>query len=127
MTVTDTFLEEIAKAMNSESYVIPAYQAVGTSGVLVIAASDTALSSEIGSRVSLSTTRTLNEIEFSGIRSGAVVIDTTNGDDIRSTGMFNTATESTSDKLLQGIATNGITQTTNFDVEFITNIQWNRR
>lgn len=125
--ITDTFLEEMAKAIKEESYVVPAYQAVGTSGVDVIAASDTQLSGEIGTRDILTSDRTQNQIEYSAIRSGASVVDTLNGDDLRSTGLFNTNTQSTSDELLQGIAMNGVTQTTNFDVEFITNIQINRR
>lgn len=125
--ITDSFLNEVAKAIGNESYNVPAYLAVGTADVSIVAGSDTSISGEISPRISLDKTGSANYREFSAIRSGSDVLDTTNGDDIETVGIFNTATQATSDPLLTGVVINGVTQTTAFDVEFVVNIEVNRR
>lgn len=127
MTVTDTFLNELAKHINDEASNMPNYLAVGTTEVTNIATTDTAIAGEIGTRVLLTKFRANNEIETSAIRSAAVVENTVDGDALNSAGLFNTITQSTTDLLLTGIAVNGVLQTTNFDVEYITTIEVLRR
>ena len=124
--ITDNFLYEMSKILNGDSYLIPAYMAVGTTDVANILSTDTSLSGEIGTRKILTSTRSDNATEFSAIRSSTDVEDTTNGDDLESTGLFNNLTQSTTEKLLTGVPLSGITQTTTFDIEFLTNIRFNR-
>jgi len=125
--LTDTYLEERAKDLNSETGLVPNYLATSTTVITSVNSTDTTLDGEVGSRISISNSRSGNVVTLSGIRSGAVVIDGTNGDNIGGSGMFNTGTISTSDKLLQGIAISGVTQTTNFDIEFVNKITITRR
>jgi len=126
MTVTDTHLEEVAKAVNQESAIFPNYQARGTTDIDSVNNDDTTISGEIGTRQPLTGVRTSNEIEWTAIFSGANVQDTINGDAYGSVGVFNTDTQSTSDTLQIGVAVNGVLQTTNFDIEVITNIRYSR-
>ncbi len=123
MTITDNYLYEITKAANNESYVIPSYQAVGTSEVASISTSATALDGEIGSRTSGTLSRSLNELTFSSTRTTADVVSTATGDTLKSTGVFSAATAST---FLFGVPISGITQTTNFDIEFVTTLVFDR-
>jgi len=116
MTTTDNQLIEGAKALAGESYSTASYLAVATTEVANILVTDTALAGEIGTREALDITRTSNSVDFTAIRSGADVIDTSNGDDIKSSG---TMTASSGGILLSGATHGGITQTTNFDLEFI--------
>ena len=75
---------------------------------------DTTLSGELTGRTTMTNSRVNNAVTFTGIRSGASVIDTTNGDDWKGIGMFDA---STSGDLESSISTTGILQTTSFDVE----------
>lgn len=124
---TDIFLEENAKAANNESYSILNYLTVATGVKSAVASNDTQLAGEIGSRISVSNTRNNNSVTFSGIRSAAVVQNTVSGDTLTQVGFFNTATASTSDPLLTGVVVSGITQTTNFDIEVVYNLTYERR
>jgi len=124
--ITDSHLNEITKAVNQETAIFPNFQARGTADIDAVNSDDTAISGEIGSRVSLTGVRTDNTLEWSSIFSGANVQDTINGDDIGTVGVFNTASVSTDDPLHIGVAVNGVTQTTNFDIEVITNITYTR-
>jgi hypothetical protein len=121
--ITDYFLNEVAKGINNETFVVPAYQAVGTGSVTAINTTDTALTGEIGSRIALSGTRTNNSITFSGTRSGASVLDSTSGDTLTNVGILAVATSGT---LLQGVVIGTITHTTSFDIEFTNSITVNR-
>lgn len=116
MTITDTFLEEMAKAVNGESFTVPTYLAVATTQVTSISTEDTSLSGEIGTRGPLTGSRTDNVTTLSVVRSGTLVIDTTNGDDIRSSGLFDA---SSNGNFFTGVVHGGITQTTNFDIDFV--------
>ena len=124
--ITDTHLNELAKAANQESAIFPNYLARGTTDITAVNTDDTTIDGEIGTREDLTGVRTANVVEWSGIFSGADVQDTSNGDDIGSVGVFNTITSATTDPLQIGVAVNGVLQTTNFDVEVITNITYNR-
>lgn len=115
MTLTDNFLIEVAKSLNSESYEVPGYLAVGTTEVVSIETADTTLSGEIGDREALTNARSDKTITFTAIRSGADVIDTTLGDSLESSGFL---TEATDGIFLWGIPHSGITQTTSFDLEW---------
>ena len=121
--ITDYFLNQISKSIAGESFVVPGYQTVGTGAVTAIATDDTSVYGEIGTRIALTGTRTGNNIEFTCTRSGAVVLDSTNGDSLTNTGVLAVATSGT---LLQGVTLGTITHTTNFDIEFITNLTVNR-
>lgn len=123
MTIVDTFLNEQAKAINGESFVVPTHLAVATTVVTAIATTDTDLSGEIGTREALSGSRVDNVTSLSAVRSGADVQDTANGDEIKSSGIFSAIT---SGELLSGVVHGGITQTTNFDIEFVYDITVNR-
>lgn len=115
MTLTDNFLVEMAKALAEESYTVPSHLAFATTEVASIATTDTALSGEIGTREALSKSRSDKSITFTAMRSGTDVIDTTNGDELESSGFLNASTNGT---FLWGITHPGITQTTVFDLEW---------
>lgn len=124
MTVVNKLLNDVAKALNSESFDVPAYASFATSNVDAIVATDTSLSGEIGTRVALTKSRTDNALSLTGVRSGANVVDTTNGDILESTGINAAATGT---DLQAGIVLNTITHTTAFDIEILSNIEVNRR
>jgi len=124
MTVTNILLKEITKAINSESYIVPAYIAVATTEVASINTTDTVLSGEIGARMSTANTRTDNNLVMSAIRTSASVVDTANGDDIKTTGLFDTTSGA---YLLTGVVVSGVTHTTNFDIEIEFGLTVDRR
>lgn len=124
MTVTNTFLNEITKAINSESYIVPAYIAVATTEVAAINTTDTVLSGEIGGRMSTTNVRVDNNLNMSAIRTSASVINTEDGDDIKSTGLFDTTSGA---YLLTGVVVAGVTHTTNFDIEIEFGLTIDRR
>lgn len=126
MTITDTTLNEVAKAIANESFLVPNYLATGTTIVTSINTTDTSLSGETGDRIALTGSRTNNEIEFTATRSASDVVDTTNGDAIKSSGLHNTDTAATSDPLLFGVVHAGITQSTDYDLEFIYTVRVQR-
>ena len=119
--ILDNMVTEVAKAMAGASYVYPAYGAVTTSTVTVLA-TNTALPSEKGARFALSATRAGAEVLYSGIRSGTVVT-TSVGDAIVGTATFNALTTGTE---LTEASIPVITQTTNFDIEFNWNVAFQR-
>ena len=124
MGISDRFLEEHAKAMNGETFIIPSYLAVGSADVDSISNAATTLSDEIGTRVAMTGSRTDNTLKISAIRSGTAVIDTVNGDDITQSGAHGTLAGS---DLLVSAIHNGVTQTTNFDLETEYTLGWDRR
>lgn len=124
--VTDTFLTNIAKAINGEVDRVPAYLLVGTTEVSSISTSASTLSGEAGTRVALSGSRSGNIVTLSGTRSSTQVLSST-GDPIYSFGMSSWASANTSDDLFTGVLLSGTTQTTNYDLEFINTISIERR
>jgi hypothetical protein len=113
--ITDTFLTQVAKAINSESYTVPNYLAVGTGAVTSIGTTDTALTTEIGLRSAVTGSRANSQVLFSGIRSSTVVVNTTSGDVITNAGLLNGTSTGT---LMVGEVISGLTQTTAFDVQW---------
>ena len=113
MTILNNFANEMAKAANNESFVVISHHVEGTATVTPDV-SDTALTGEIGTRDSVTGSRTLNTIEFSSIRLSTDVVDTTNGDNLKGFGIFSADTGGTI-FIENEIA--GILQTTNFDFE----------
>jgi len=122
--ITDIFLNETAKAINNESYSIPSHQAVGTTEITAVQATDTSISGEIGGRVAVTRSRTSNQVEITALRTAVSVVDSVNGDSIKSTGIFDAASDG---NFLTGVAINGVTQQTSFDVEFVTTLTVNRK
>lgn len=118
MTILTNQLIETAKALNNESYVYASHLAVGTN-VLTIDLADTSLSGEIGTRKTLTGTRTNNTLELVGLRLSTDVVDTTNGDDLKGVALFSAITSGT---MLVENNVGGLLQTTNFDVEFTNTI-----
>lgn len=111
MTLTDTLLNQLAGVVNEESFTAPTH--VGfSSTVIIIDPTDISLSGEYGNRVAVTGTRNLNEVNFSGVRSGAVV--SSSGDAINSYGLFNS---STAGDLHSEALVTSVLQTTSFDIE----------
>ncbi|GAF76467.1 unnamed protein product [marine sediment metagenome] len=123
MTITDTFLEEITKSINNESYVFPAYLAVASTQVTAIETNATVLSGEFGDRDLLTGSRVTNVVNLSAINSGATITNP-DGTNIGSSGLMSVIT---SGVLLTGVTHSGITQTTNFDIKFEYKITTNRQ
>ena len=92
MTITNSYLNNVAKAMAGESYSYPTDMLVGTGAVTSIDVTATALEGEIGTRESATVSRALNVVTYNAVRSGTAVLDTTNGDDLTSVGFDVAAT-----------------------------------
>ena len=116
--IKDAYLVEIAKGMNSESYVTPSHLLISTDE-LTPDATTQVISGEIGTRETTSNSRDGSTMTLEVTRSSASVIDTVNGDDINTVGLSSALTSGTT--LTQDTVT-GILQTTDFDVQFIYNI-----
>jgi hypothetical protein len=116
MVVVNNMLNEVAKAINNESFVIPSHLAVGTGTVSSFLTTDTSVYGEIGTREEFSGSRIDNTITLTGVRSGTDVADTTNGDTLTNSGIYSASSGGT---FLTGATHSGIIQTTNFDLEFI--------
>jgi hypothetical protein len=120
--IPDVFLNEIAKAINSESFVVPAYLAFGTDTLSALS-SDTSLAGETGSRVLVTKSRSGNTISHNGLKTGASITSST-GTVLYSSALFSA---STSGVLCSEIPiTAGLTHTTAFDIEVDWNIIINR-
>jgi len=123
MTVTDTQLNELAKALKGDAYTYPQYASVGTGSVSTIETTATAITGEIDNDIALTAARTNNQVSWTGLRSGADVLDTTNGDSITNAGALDATSGGT---LHFGAIVAGVTHTTAFDLEFVYDITVNR-
>lgn len=120
MVIPDTHLAEVAKAMAGESYVVPAYYAF--SNTLTTAnITDTSLSGEYGARVAVDMTRDVNVISYSATKTGALV--GTAGESIL--GLASLSASSTGVLMTETVIPT-INQTSAFDIEFITEITYDR-
>lgn len=108
--ITNNYLTEIAKAMASESYVVPTYMAFGST-VLTPNAASTSLTGEQDARTALTDSRSSNVVTFSGIRTGALVSGSS--DTLNSIAMFSASTGGT---MLSENSLASIIHTTAFDV-----------
>lgn len=122
MTITDTFLEELAKALSSESYSVPTHNVVATTVVTTIDITDTTLSGIIGTADSVTNVRDTNVVTFTALRSGTSVVDTIAGDYLASAGLFTAASGGT---LLTGVTLTEL-HTTSFDIQFDWELNINR-
>lgn len=113
-TITDSLLNNIAKAMNGETFKIFDYLSVATTEVTAIDTTSTSLDGEIGTRIGTSYSRTDNTVTVTALRSGVDVIDTVNGDILYTSGLNGDLT----DELLTGTIHAGVTQTTDYDIQF---------
>lgn len=86
--ITDVFLTEIAKAINSESNAVPAYIAFSSS-VITPDPGDTSLPSEYD-RSATSNSRATNEVTYTASRSGTSVSGS--GEYINTIGLLDTST-----------------------------------
>lgn len=115
MTVTDSFLNEVAESFVTGTIPVPSHVGFSNGTSIIVDPTSTSLQGEFGSRVAVTSNNTLNETTFSGIRSGAAA--SSSGDSLNSFGLF---TASSSGVLCaQAIITN-LLQTSDFDVE----VEW---
>ncbi len=121
--IYDTWLVELAKSINSESFVVPAYIAAASTAPTVLDPSTTVVTGEIGTRVSLTGVRGENEVVYTGVRTGASITNPT-GDEIK---LISMAASLINGTILDGIIIGGLVQTTAFDVEFLNTIEFRRR
>jgi len=115
MVLTDTFITKRAESLDGVAVTIPAYLAVATTEIASIATSATELEGEVGTRGALSRSRSGFTVSYSAVRSGAVVIDTANGDSLNSSGLFDSLTNGDFEA---GVTHTGILQQTSYDLEF---------
>jgi len=84
----------------------------------------TDIGTELGSRTTATVSRVNNVVTWSGIRSGAVVVNTSTGDVLQGVGLFSAVTGGT---LLFTSPLASLTHTTSFDVEFNYETTYTRR
>jgi len=115
MVITDKYLEEMAKAAAGSTFDTLNYFSVGET-VAVIGTTTAVLPGEVGSRKATSVARTDNVIEFTATRLATDVVDTIDGDDIKT---FGSNVASSGSDLLSGVSVAGVTHTTAFDLDLI--------
>jgi len=123
MTITDSFLENVAKAVAGETFDTISHFSVGETVVTSIDPTDTVLAGEVGTRSVASAARTDAVVEFTGTRLATDVVDTVDGDVITS---FGTNTASTGSNLQSGVVVAGVTHTTAFDLDYIVTLEVQR-
>ena len=122
--IFDSYLKEVAKALNGESYSVVANGLVSTDEVSV-SPGTTVIPGEAGSRFSLNRSRIGNVVSFEGIRSGAAVTSS-EGDVLKAfSSVVSSAVGSTGD-LGWGFVLPNLVQTTNFDLSFVSSIRVRR-
>lgn len=109
--ITNNFLNETAKALAGESYVVPAYMAFGST-VITPNAATTTVTGETGARYGLTDSRSTNIVTWSGTRSGADVASST-GDTLNSVYMLSASTGGT---VLSENTLASIIHTTSYDI-----------
>jgi hypothetical protein len=118
--IPNTHLNEVAKAMTGEAYVIPEYY--GFSDTLTtVDVTDTTMSGEFGTRIAATATRDNNEVTYTGMRTGALV--PTDGETLTGLALFSDVTGGT---LMTETVIPEINHTNAFDIEFITTIRYTR-
>jgi len=112
MVVLNNMLDEVAKAIASDSYVMPSYLAFG-SDVLTIAVSDSSITGEIGSRSAFTDSPAGATVTFNAIRTGAVVASS-DGEYLNAAYAISASTGGT---LLSELTLPSLLHTTNFDID----------
>ena len=114
MVVMNSLKNNMAAALAQETYVVPAWMAVGTSPD-IISSGDIEIGGEVGDRLELSSPdRTNNEVVYNALRLGGDVVNTNGGDTLRQLG---TLTQETGGVLMTNINLPNLIQTTNFDID----------
>lgn len=106
------FLEEVAKAINSESFVVPSHQAFSTTD-LTLDPAMTSFDGEVEDRSASSASRVQNVVTVTGIRSGTEV-SSFSGETLYETALFSAASSGVL-LAMQGLP--AILQTTSYDIE----------
>jgi hypothetical protein len=120
MTTVNTYLNSLAEGETFTAYV--AVTASTDFDSFDTTATD--IGTELGSRITATASRINNVVTWTGIRSGASVVDTVNGDVLTGAGLF---TASTGGDLMFTIPLASLTQTTSFDIEFNFETTYDRR
>lgn len=120
--ITDTFLTNMAKAINSESYDVVSHLAVTSDTSFEESTSATNIGTEIGSRISTGNTRSGTTVTFNAIKTGALTASS--GETLTGIGYFES---SSGDGLHVNIALPNLNQTQGFDIEFDLEITPQRR
>ena len=123
MGVNDNLLNNIAKALNSESYVTLSYLAVSTDSTFAASLTNTTIVGESPSRIATTSSRSANTVTFNAIRSGASVVDTTNGDTLYGAAWFSAVTAG---QLQLDVALPSLIHTTAYDLETDLDLTTNR-
>ena len=120
--VQNIYLNEIAKAAGGVSHTIPGWLAVGTTQITSIDTQATSLPGEVGTRVELNTTVAQNVTGYDAIRQ-SIQVPVIEGQPIYWVALFPTDTGG-----IPYVATilPGLTQTTNFDLEFDYDVTFRR-
>ncbi len=118
--IVNNFLNEAAKAFNSESFVLPNYYAVSSSLSSAVA-TDTVLSGEFSTRIANTKSRTDSTNTYVATRTGALA--STAGDTITGVAMLSASVTGT---LMTELTVPSFLQTTAFDVEWTTEITFSR-
>ncbi len=106
------WLEEVAKSISSESFVVPSHAAFSTTD-LTLDPAMTSFDGEVEDRATMSLSRIQNVVSITGIRSGAEV-SSSSGETLYETALFSASSGGT---LLSMESLPGILHTTSFDVE----------
>ncbi len=111
--LTDTFLEEVAKFLNNESATVVSHLTF-SSDAITPDATDTSVSGELGTRISVSNSRSSSvpTVTFTGTRSGAVA--SSSGDFVNLAALF---TASSGGNLMAEAIVPSVLHTTDFDLE----------
>jgi len=122
MTIMDNLLNDMAKTLIGDTFTAPTHGA-WSSTAITIDPTDTTLSGEFGTRSTMVGSRILNEVTFTGLRTGASVTSST-GERLNSMGLFNAASVGT---LHSEALVTSVLHTSDFDVELDWIIKVNRR
>lgn len=110
--IIETFLEELAKAINSEGYSVPTHMAEGSS-TMTINTDTSVLTGEYPSRQAVSSSRVNNITTFNALRTGASVASSS-GEVVYTFGLYDS---SSSGNLLTAVLASSILHTTSFDID----------
>lgn len=120
--ILDKHLSNIAKAMMGTAYTYPTYLSQSTTAVTVLS-TNTVLPDEMSARFSLTRAAYPTYIDYSGISTGSSVTQAT-GSTIRTIALFSAAT---SGDMHVEVSIPSITQTTNFDINWVIDIGYSRQ
>jgi hypothetical protein len=112
--INNKFIENCAKAFNNESFNIPTKFLVSTDNITVTGnLIDTDLTGEVGTRKDLTFSRASNIVTYNCLRSGANVINTSLGDNLKVIALMTSASE-----VMTAVNVSGLLQTTDYDIDF---------